>query len=46
MFTAEGMDSIPGQGTTIPQTAQQGQERKEEKKKKSSKNKGEKSKEK
>ena len=33
MFTAEGMDSIPGQGTTIPQTAQQGQERKEEKKK-------------
>lgn len=32
MFTAEGMDSIPGQGTTIPQTAQQGQERKEEKK--------------
>lgn len=45
MFTAEGMDSIPGQGTTIPQTAQQGQERKEEKKK-SSKNKGEKSKEK
>ena len=33
MFTAEGVDSIPGQGTTILQTAQDGQERKKEKKK-------------
>ena len=31
MFTAEGVDSIPGQGTTIPQNAQQGQERKKKK---------------
>ena len=30
MFTAEGVDSIPGQGTTIPQTAQQGKERKKQ----------------
>ena len=45
MFTAEGVDSIPGQGTTIPQTAQQGQERKKQTdKKKPSKNKGEKKK--